>query len=212
MKDYSTEADGVVIQDSVKWPMTLFCSSRKQNRIIALKLKELRKQAKVGLHLGCGNNKLPGMINCDLIHPSADKHFDATDLSEFTDASVDLIESHHMIEHLTFQQADLALLEWSRVLKKGGRVIITCPDLTRVCILWLLYSLLDIFISQKEKLDYILRMISGPQNYEGMVHQSHYSKRHLIRLLPVYGLQVEFSCSGFPKRPTPSLLVVAGKR
>jgi predicted SAM-dependent methyltransferase len=59
-----------------------------------------------------GANRLPLLINCDLFNPEADLKADATNLSMFDDGTVDLIESHHMIEHLSFKDADLALTEW----------------------------------------------------------------------------------------------------
>lgn len=42
--------------------------------------------------------------------------------------SVDCIYSRHMIEHLTFQEAQQALREWIRLLKPGGTATIICPN------------------------------------------------------------------------------------
>src|SRR5512141_3061415 len=97
----------------------------------------IRQTAGAGLHLGAGATRIPGMINCDVSDESADRHVDCTNLREFADASVDLIETHHMIEHLSFSEVESALREWSRVLKPEGRLIITCPDLTSVARNWL---------------------------------------------------------------------------
>ena len=58
-----------------------------------------------------------------------------TDMSALTDASVDAIFSSHNIEHLYPHEVPLALKEFLRVLKPGGFVVITCPDLQSVCAL-----------------------------------------------------------------------------
>ena len=52
-----------------------------------------------------------------------------TDMSALDSESVDAIYSSHNLEHLYDHEVDLALLEFRRVLKKGGFLVITCPDL-----------------------------------------------------------------------------------
>ena len=56
-----------------------------------------------------------------------------TDMGAVTDASVDAVFSSHNIEHLYPHEVSLALAEFRRVLKPGGFVLITCPDLVSVC-------------------------------------------------------------------------------
>jgi predicted SAM-dependent methyltransferase len=46
---------------------------------------------------------------------------------------VDEILCEHIIEHLTFEQFNRAIVEWHRVLKVGGCLIIECPDLLGLC-------------------------------------------------------------------------------
>ncbi|EJM81587.1 methyltransferase family protein [Pseudomonas sp. GM74] len=58
-----------------------------------------------------------------------------TDMSQVKDASVDALFSSHNIEHLYPHEVPVALAEFKRVLKPGGFVIITCPDLQSVCAL-----------------------------------------------------------------------------
>lgn len=55
-----------------------------------------------------------------------------TDMSNVESASVDAIYSSHNIEHLYPHDVPVALLEFKRVLTKGGFVVITCPDLQSV--------------------------------------------------------------------------------
>lgn len=81
------------------------------------------------LHLGCGRRKLEGWINCDL-HDS-DLDFDIRVLP-FEDDSADEIMAIHVCEH--FYKHDLlnVLIEWRRVLKPNGNIILELPCLDRV--------------------------------------------------------------------------------
>ncbi len=103
----------------VVYPQTFLRRRSAVHRDIEQLLRLIRERASVGLHLGAAGSRIPGLINCDLFDPNADRKVDATDLSSFEDGSVDLIEHHHMMEHLSFVQADRALMEWARVLKPG---------------------------------------------------------------------------------------------
>lgn len=174
-------------------------------------LNEMRQHARKGLHLGAGSTRLPHLINCDLYNPDADMKVDATDLSPFEQDSIDLIESHHMIEHLGLVEAERALREWHRVLKPGGMLVITCPDLTRICARWLLYTALYPVARRPERLERILKMIVGSQEHSGMYHKSGYDARRMRRVLNDAGYVVEFTYARYPRRPTPSLLTIARK-
>ncbi len=84
------------------------------------------------LHLGCGKEKREGWVNVD-IEPSysPDVIADVKKLDMFEDNSVEMIETLHLLEHLTFADAKLALKEWYRVLKTEGQLFIELPDLQR---------------------------------------------------------------------------------
>lgn len=81
------------------------------------------------LNLGCGSSVKPGWINLDLEPvPGAIK----CDLSKgipYPDNSVKVIYSEHMIEHLTFVQGLQHLTDCYRVLKPGGVIRISTPDM-----------------------------------------------------------------------------------
>jgi ubiquinone/menaquinone biosynthesis C-methylase UbiE len=81
------------------------------------------------LYLGCGGIRKNGWINID-VDPSVfpDVVSPAEDLAAFGAASVEVIESHHLFEHFLFPQAMVALTEWFRVLKPGGRLFIELPN------------------------------------------------------------------------------------
>jgi predicted SAM-dependent methyltransferase len=120
----------------------------------------------IKLHLGCGRNVLGGWINTDLDmvkFPSKVKHLDVTDKFVIggkgeddiiiDDNSVDYVFSEHMIEHLTYQEGKFMLEECFRVLKVGGKIRISTPDLK---------FLIDIYTDdktdfQKEYIDFSVK-------------------------------------------------------
>lgn len=55
-----------------------------------------------------------------------------TDMSFVADCSVDAIFSSHNIEHLYPHEVPITLAEFLRVLRPGGFVVLTCPDLQSV--------------------------------------------------------------------------------
>ncbi|MGE0315516.1 MAG: methyltransferase domain-containing protein [Lautropia sp.] len=84
----------------------------------------------VRLHLGCGEHLLQGWLNADFFPTAPDViHIDATRRFPLPDASVDRIFSEHMIEHLSYVDGLTMLAECRRVLKPGGRIRVSTPDL-----------------------------------------------------------------------------------
>ncbi|MBI1369152.1 MAG: methyltransferase domain-containing protein [Planctomycetes bacterium] len=84
----------------------------------------------VKLHLGCGPDKRDGWVNIDANAAfNPDVVATADDLSHFADASVDAIEACHLFEHLTLDEARAALVEWRRVLKVGGQLMLELPNM-----------------------------------------------------------------------------------
>ena len=55
-----------------------------------------------------------------------------TEMSMVADASVDAVWSAHNLEHLASHEVPVALAEFHRVLKPGGFVLVTMPDLQQV--------------------------------------------------------------------------------
>jgi SAM-dependent methyltransferase len=96
------------------------------------------------LHVGCGwtdKSKLKGFDSDDWqeirfdINPSVypDIEGTLTDMEAVATESVDAIYSSHNIEHVFPHEVHSVLLEFHRVLKQDGFVVLTCPDLVSVC-------------------------------------------------------------------------------
>src|SRR5208283_4749032 len=83
------------------------------------------------LHIGCGEYILAGWLNADYYSKTNGiLHIDATKQFRLKDNSFDFVFSEHMIEHIGYQQGLNMLTEICRVLKPGGRVRISTPDLS----------------------------------------------------------------------------------
>jgi SAM-dependent methyltransferase len=99
--------------------------------------------AKVVLHVGCGRPdpenlherfRRPGWFEVRLdIDPDMrpDVVADIIDMPEVASESVDAVWSSHNIEHVFTHEVPKVLGEFFRVLRAGGEVLITTPDLQR---------------------------------------------------------------------------------
>ena len=90
----------------------------------------LRDNAVAALQLGSGLHLLPGWLNSD--YPAAPEDgvaLDATAPFPLPDAAFDYILAEHMIEHLPYPGALAMLGECLRVLKPGGVLRVSTPDI-----------------------------------------------------------------------------------
>lgn len=82
------------------------------------------------LHIGCGPHTLPGWLNADCEPVSRDVlHLDATRPFALPSNTFASVYSEHMIEHVPQAGGLVMLAEAFRVLRPGGRIRITTPDL-----------------------------------------------------------------------------------
>jgi predicted SAM-dependent methyltransferase len=61
--------------------------------------------------------------------PEIDYVGDCTDLSQFSDGSVEELYASHVLEHVPYAELPRTLREWHRVLVPGGKVMIAVPDM-----------------------------------------------------------------------------------
>jgi len=153
------------------------------------------------------------MINCDLYDKDADYKIDARDLSHLKDETVDSIYSSNLLEHFTILESRNVLQEWNRVLKKGGYLVLSVPDMKKIIDTsheWLNADWLD--IPPPKLWDSIMKTIFGWQHVgPGQIHQWGYSPKYLAHRLEKNGFEVKELYSGYPNRPTPNFTVIAVK-
>ncbi|MBU4525729.1 MAG: class I SAM-dependent methyltransferase [Desulfomicrobium sp.] len=99
------------------------------------------------LHVGCGSkykSKTTIGFNTDLwqeirldidVNMKPDIVGTITDMTSVESSSVDAVFSSNNIEHVYAHEVPSALSEFLRVLKSGGFLVLTCPDLQSVCAL-----------------------------------------------------------------------------
>lgn len=164
------------------------------------------------LNLGCGDKPTPGFINVDLFQPGADECF-SLDVVPYADCSVDEIKCIHALEHIPRPRAEKAILEWSRVLKKGGTLDLKVPDLEECC---------RMFVERPaEQESWYMHTIYGVQDHRdtnnppfkdkvnfGQIHYTGFTEARLHKLLTEAGFVIDklYKYDGFR---TPSLAVEA---
>jgi predicted SAM-dependent methyltransferase len=85
------------------------------------------------LHLGCGNKRIPGWLNIDLVGTNPIVDLGCGRLP-WKNRVFDVAVSQHVVEHLELESEFVPLLtELKRVLKPGGELWLSCPDLEIVC-------------------------------------------------------------------------------
>jgi len=103
-------------------------------------------------------NALPG--------PNVDHLGNANDLSRFADNTFDVVYASHLLEHLDYTgELQKTLAEWLRVLKPGGMVQISVPNLEVLATL-----LLDKHLAMEDHF-MVMRMIFGGHMNEYDYHQ-----------------------------------------
>jgi len=164
------------------------------------------------LHLGCNDRALEGWTNLDIINgPGVDLVSSAHELPELLDGSVDEILAEHLLEHLTFYEAQRALAEWYRILKPGGKLTIEVPNLVGLCRAFIEASEYERFQSNKGSWS-IAHHIYGNQTGRSseeqlsQVHKSGYSPLRLEEMLIGVGFTDVFD--DIPVKDTPGSSVM----
>jgi predicted SAM-dependent methyltransferase len=149
-------------------------------------LKQLRPPIK--LHLGCGSNSLEGYLNIDIEDWSGicDMITSCTNLSMFSDNSVERIFNHALLEHVPPWDTHKALREWYRVLKPGGTIQIEVPDIERIFEDWLLKGVLG----ENEAIDNIFGGNKKPNKaYKAQHHLTGFTFKRLTGMMGQVGFE-----------------------
>jgi predicted SAM-dependent methyltransferase len=138
------------------------------------------------LHIG-GKEPHPEWNILDIEpRPEVDYVGNAADLSQFENDSVDAIYASHVLEHFHHTlNGELinTLSEWHRVLKPGGKLLISVPDLKTLCWLYLHPNLIPI-----ERL-HLMRIMFGAHSNEYDVHKVGFDSETLAMYLAEVGFE-----------------------
>ena len=126
------------------------------------------------LHLGCGKKYIPGYFHIDAFDDDHIDHVCSIDNLEFIeDNSIEVIYSAHVLEHFKRQRLNKVLLEWNRVLVKGGILRIAVPDFE---------AIVDVYNDTKN-IDLIIGPLYGGQNYLYNIHYNTFDFKSLEKYL-----------------------------
>lgn len=92
----------------------------------------------IRINLGSGQRPFKGWTNVD-VNPkwNPDVVADGAHMPMFEDGSVEVIVSHQNYEHYGLGEADAMVRECYRILRPGGSLIVTTPDLDALVRAWL---------------------------------------------------------------------------
>ena len=115
------------------------------------------EDGRLRLHIG-GRNRRSGWKILDIqAGPSVDFIGDCQNLSQFGDATVSAIYASHVIEHLSHRdELEKALTEIRRILAKDGVFLMSVPDLSVLCELFV-----DRSLEFKERAQVMFMMFGG---------------------------------------------------
>lgn len=96
------------------------------------------------LHFGCGPRRVPGWLNVDVTGSEHDVDL-ASAVLPWSDASFEAIAGQHVIEHLELATELIPLLkEFRRVLRAGGELWVSAPDIEKLCRSYLEHDMRDL--------------------------------------------------------------------
>lgn len=101
-------------------------------RLASDELARLRLRNHDKLHLACGRNPLRGWANVDLDGPRGIIKLDLTRRLPIASDSMSLVYSEHFIEHIGHRDVQRLLGECHRVLRPGGVLRVSTPDLRQL--------------------------------------------------------------------------------
>jgi len=160
------------------------------------------------LHVG-GRERNPEWEIFDALDSEVVDHVgNANDLSRFEDNTFDAIYSSHVLEHFSYQGELLQVLgEWRRVLKPGGIIYASVPNIDVLCELFLdreNLSLQDRFM--------VMRMMFGGQIDAYDFHKVGYNEEILANFLAQAGFETIRMVPGFELFNDTSNMKFSGKR
>jgi len=152
----------------------------------------------IKLNLGCGANKLPGFINIDSVKEfKPDLLHDISQPLPYADSSVDEILADGILEHFDKYVRFLVFYEWARVLKVGGTINLSVPNMKKLLFRYFKFGF-------EKFVDTVFgENMLASETYIGHFgnHKWGYSKESLEAFVKVFGIEpIEIQMSGLVLR------------
>lgn len=136
------------------------------------------------LNIGCGKIRWPGWIAID--HAGADINCDVKAIP-LPDNYADAACAIHVLEHLYEWDGVMALHEWKRVLKPGGKLILELPCMNKIA--WYISECVKQNATMAPSMTW-LALWGDPRHRDPyMCHRWGYSVEMLIKLLREVGFK-----------------------
>ena len=133
------------------------------------------------IQLGSGDKYWPGWVNVDKHTALADVHSDCLKIP-FETETADEIHAIHLLEHIQRIQAEDAVRDWLRVLKKGGKLVLELPCLDKICKMYV--------DGEKNMRLTLLGLYGDPRDTRpGMEHQWGWGKEEITHCLREAGFK-----------------------
>jgi predicted SAM-dependent methyltransferase len=87
----------------------------------------------VRLNIGSGNKRLPGYTGVDAVAREAADIVAPAWAIPLGDGAVEEIMAIHVFEHFYRWECDDVIVEWKRLLKSGGKLVLELPDFLKAC-------------------------------------------------------------------------------
>lgn len=128
------------------------------------------------LNIGCGKNYLDGFVNIDTYEGVKKDMVGDIKQIPLDDGSCEFIACNHVLEHLKFEEIDIAFRELKRVLAKGGKIRLSMPNIKEAIKKPLEKRNVDVF---------------GYNRWEGDIHYSAFRPEDIFYFGETYGFNVE---------------------
>jgi len=130
------------------------------------------------IHIGAGDKYWPGFLNCDA-YGEQDVVTDCRKLPFDADYA-DEIQAIHFVEHVPRMDVDNMIMDWHRVLKPGGKLVIEVPCLNKMA--------QHIINGEKNIRMTTLGIFGDPRDTKpGMMHAWAYTKEELTEIVQQAG-------------------------
>jgi len=121
------------------------------------------------------------------------RQYNAQNLYEFSDETIDEIYSSHFLEHVSHLEVKNTLLNWHRKLKPEGKITLNVPDLEWVAREIVKYENGQLLTSSYFQ-DFwgdrgLISVLYGSHSHDGEYHKSGFTKRCLDELLVDVGFR-----------------------
>jgi len=140
------------------------------------------------LNLGCGAKQLKGYVNIDARDiPGVDLVYDITTPLPYENETAEKIIATDVLEHITYRKTDEVFEDWVRVLKKGGEIEVTVPDIDKHMRMYL-DKVVEGRTGKPVDIERLRHIIFGCQDHPFNFHYTTFNEKDIARLFNQNGL------------------------